>query len=146
MGNTGTATASVTNIDKVAPTATISYNITGLTNQDVVATLTNASETITGTTSYTFTGNGSYTFIFKDLAGNSAVATGVVTWIDKTPVVGAISYSTTGLTNGNVTATVTFNKTGVTVTNNGGATGYVFTNTGSFTFSFQDAYGNTGST
>ena len=41
--------------------------------------------------------------------------------------------------------TIIFNKTGVTVTNNGNAIGYTFTGNGNFTFTFVDAYGNTGS-
>ena len=39
-GNKGTAVATVSNIDKSLPTGTISYDITGPTNQDVTATLT----------------------------------------------------------------------------------------------------------
>jgi hypothetical protein len=95
------------------------YSTTGLTNQNVIATLTGASETITGTTSHTFTGNGSYAFNFQDLAGNTAVVTGTVTWIDTTPVTGSISYVPATATNQNVVATLSLNKTGVTVTNNG---------------------------
>jgi len=45
-----------------------------------------------------------------------------------------------------VTASITFNKTGVTITNNGGNANYTFTENGNFTFTFIDAYGNTGST
>jgi len=45
-----------------------------------------------------------------------------------------------------VIASISFNKTGVTITNNGGSPSYVFIGNGSFTFEFMDAYGNTGST
>ena len=60
-------------------------------------------------------------------------------------MIGSIAYSTTGSTNADVTATISFNKTGVSVTNNGGSTSYTFTGNDSFTFEFIDAYGNTGS-
>jgi hypothetical protein len=66
-------------IDTTAPTASVTYNTTGKTNQDVIATLTGISEFITGlnTTSHTFTENGSFTFTFQDFAWNtgSALAT-----------------------------------------------------------------------
>jgi hypothetical protein len=45
-----------------------------------------------------------------------------------------------------VIATLTGCNKPITVTNNGGNTNYTFTNTGSFTFTYQDSYGNTGST
>jgi hypothetical protein len=44
-----------------------------------------------------------------------------------------------------VTATISFNKTGVTITNNGGSASYLFTENGSFTFEFKDEAGNSGS-
>lgn len=140
---TTTTDLSSLTVDNVPPTATVSYSTTGLTNQDVIATLTGASESITGTTTHTFTGNDSYTFIFHDSVGNISIVTGTVSWIDKTPITGTIEYSTTGLTNQNVTATMTgFNKTGVTVS---GANPYTFTTTGSYIFTYHDAAGNTGS-
>lgn len=74
--------------DKTAPTATVSYNITTLTNSDVVATLV-PSESVTvtnngGSATYTFTANGSFTFNFSDAAGNTGTATATVSNIDKT--------------------------------------------------------------
>jgi len=74
-------------IDKTAPTATIKYspNWPNLTNQDVIATITWFSEEITSlnTTGYTFTGNGSFTFEFQDLAGNTWSNVATVNRIDK---------------------------------------------------------------
>jgi len=68
-------------LDTKAPTATISYNTLNPTNKSVIATL-NPSENIIITnnlalTTYTFINNGSFTFEFRDTAGNigSAVAT-----------------------------------------------------------------------
>ncbi|MDR2541116.1 MAG: hypothetical protein LBD11_05030 [Candidatus Peribacteria bacterium] len=46
-GNNGSETAIVSRIDKTAPTCMISYNPSTNTNQDVVASLINCSETIT---------------------------------------------------------------------------------------------------
>lgn len=74
--------------DKTAPTATVSYNITTLTNSDVVATLV-PSEAVTmtnngGSATYTFTANGSFTFNFSDAAGNTGTVTATVSNIDKT--------------------------------------------------------------
>ncbi len=143
-GNTGSWTAIVNNIDKIAPTATISYSPSSLTNQDVIATI-NWNESITWILTHIFTGNGSFVFAYTDLAGNTGSSTATVTWIDKIPVIWTISYSPATLTNGNVIASIIFNKTWVTVTNNWWATWYIFANTGSFTFTYQDAVGNTGS-
>lgn len=74
-------------LDKTVPTATISYDITALTNSDVVTTLI-PSEAVTvinngGAVSYTFTANGSITFNFIDNAGNTGTATATVSNIDK---------------------------------------------------------------
>jgi hypothetical protein len=60
-------------------------------------------------------------------------------------VTGTITYNITEPTNKAVTATISFNKTGVTITNNGGSASYLFTGNGSFTFEFEDDYGNIGS-
>lgn len=144
-GNTWSTTATVTWIDTTAPTATVIYSPSSLTNQNVVATLS-WSETITWIITHTFTGNGVYIFNFTDLAGNPGVVTGTVTWIDKTAVTWTINYSPATLTNSNVVGSITFNKTWVTVTNNSNGTWYMFTWNGSFIFTFQDAYGNTGTT
>lgn len=83
-------------VDNTAPTATISYDKDSLTNKDVVATL-NPSEDVTvtnnsGNTIYTFTENGTFTFEFKDVAGNTGTALAEVDYIDKTlPVVSLAS-------------------------------------------------------
>lgn len=151
-GNTGSAIATVSWIsDFIAPTATISYNPPSLTNIDVIATLTGASETIIvtnngGLTGYTFTGDGVFTFQFQDLAGNTGSATATVNWIDKVVPTAFVEYDIVSPTSGNVLATLTgFSETGVIITNNGGLTGYIFVNNGVFVFDFVDAAGNTGS-
>jgi len=63
--------------------------------------------------------------------------------LDQTAPTGSVSYSTTDPTNNSVIATLQTSE-GVTITSSGGNS-HTFTNNGSFTFSFQDAAGNTGS-
>ena len=134
-------------IDNTKPTWTIAYTPNTLTNTNVIATIT-LSETwnITNNnnqTSYTFTGNGSFTFEFQDLAGNTWEETATVDWIDKTPITPTVVYSPSTNTNQNVTITITFDKTWVTITNNSGNNEYIFTWNWNFTFEFQDLAGNT---
>ena len=62
-------------MDTTPPTGTVSYDVTTLTNGNVVATLT-PSEAVTVTSAgesltHTFTANGSYTFEFTDAAGKT---------------------------------------------------------------------------
>ena len=145
-GNEGTAKATVTWIDKVLPVATISYNITSTTNQDVVATVTFDKENVTveGGNTHTFTENGEYTFTYRDQAGNEGTAKATVTWIDKVVKVAIISYDITSLTNQNVTASISFNEENITITNNEGNNTYVFTENGEFIFEYRDEAGNEG--
>jgi hypothetical protein len=93
-GNTGAVTATVANIDTVPPSASVEYSAVNLTNQDVTATLTGASETLTGTLTHVFAANGTYALNFADLAGNTGAVTATVTNIDKaSPAVSALRVS-----------------------------------------------------
>ncbi|PEQ82839.1 hypothetical protein CN481_24445 [Bacillus sp. AFS006103] len=146
-GNPGTAEATIDNIDTNNPTATISYSTTDPTNGDVVATL-HPSEAITvtnnsGNLDYTFAKNGSFTFEFKDSAGNKGSTTAEVMNIDKEVPTATVTYSKSDPTNGDVIATIVPNEH-ITVTNNGGSLNYTFNENGSFTFKFIDAAGNPG--
>ena len=142
-GNIGKATASVDWIDKKAPVPTITYSSTNLSNQDVTATVTFDEENVTvkdGNT-HTFTANGEYTFEFADAAGNTGTATANVTWIDKDLPTATITYSTTNLTNQDVTATVTFDREGTKIVDENGTiiengNTYVFTENGIHEFSY----------
>ena len=146
-GNIGSATASVSNIDKVPPIASIEYAPATTTNQPVVATLTLTDGFVTspGGNTHTFTENGSFTFTFEDTAGNTGTADAEVTWIDTTPSGATISYSTTSLTSQDVVATIILDDAGGKVTNNGESNTYTFTENDSFTFTFVDSVENPGS-
>ncbi|MFZ5353572.1 MAG: hypothetical protein ACOZCL_12740 [Bacillota bacterium] len=152
VGNTGTATATVNNIDKIAPTASLSYSTTEPTNQNVTVTvlLTDASGTAavtnnSGSSTYTFTENGSFTFEYSDAAGNTGSITAEVNNIDKTAPTGEIILSPAGATTGSVTAALTNLSEPVTVIDPvDGSTALTFTENGTATFVFRDAAGNEG--
>lgn len=59
------------------------------------------------------------------------------------PLIATIEYSVQSNTptNQNVTATITFNRSGATITNNGGKNTYIFNKNGEFTFEYYDEYG-----
>ena len=59
-------------------------------------------------------------------------------------IISTISYDITEPTNENVTATITFNKEDVTITNNAGNNQYIFDENDEFTFEYRDAEGNNG--
>lgn len=149
-GNIGTATATVNNIKKNLPKPTINYDITELTNQNVIATLTFDTPNVritnnNGSNIYTFIENDTFTFEFEDEAGNTGIVVAEVNWIDKIAPVGTISYDIENkLTNQDVTATITFNKENVRILNNNGSKTYTFELNGEFTFRFVDQVGNEG--
>jgi hypothetical protein len=121
-GNTKYTTATVMVEDKIPLNCAIAYNPNTNTNTNVVAMLTNCNKPITvtntgGSTTYLFTGNGVFTFEFQDNYGNTGTTTATVTRIDKTPIIPTVTYNQTGRTNQDVTATISFNKTGITITN-----------------------------
>ena len=142
-GNQDSVVATVNNIDKSNPTATVAYDITTPTNTDVVATVT-PSESVTyqssGGNTHTFTSNGSFTFVFTDNAGNQDSVVATVNNIDKSNPTATVAYDITTPTNGNVVATATTSET-VTYQSSGGNT-HTFTSNGSFTFVFTDNAGN----
>lgn len=80
--------------DSIAPTALVIYSYTGITNQDVIATLTGSSESITitntGGVTHTFIANGTFAFTYMDSVGNTGSVNATVTNIDKTAPILAI--------------------------------------------------------
>lgn len=146
-GNVGTSTAKVDWIDREAPTANVEYSITSPTNQEVVATLTDASEEIiilnnNGRDNYTFNENGTFTFEIQDLAGNKSKIEATVDWIDTEIPDVSISYDIKMETNGNVVATVVSENKEIVILNNDGNRSYTFTDNGTFIFIIQDQAGN----
>ena len=120
VGNRKEVEVKVLNIDKTAPIVNVSYNTKKTTNQNVRVTIT-ASEKVQGLTGWTlstdsktltkeYSTNKTETITIKDLAGNSTNATIEITNIDKTAPTINVKHSTTNLTNGNVTVTVTANE------------------------------------
>jgi len=82
---------------QVFPTATVEYDTTTTTTDPVTATLTGYSESITilnngWDDTYTFTGNGTFTFFFQNSGGNVWSATASVHRIT-TPSSGSLSLS-----------------------------------------------------
>ena len=143
-GNIGKITAKVDWIDKVAPTATIEYSTTELTEEDVVATIKDFSEDVTiinnnGKDTYTFTKNGSFIFEIQDKAGNISKIEAKVDNINKGPIID-FQYNTEKWTNQDVVVTLKPSEE-VTITNNDGKDTYTFTENGEFTFEFVDKIG-----
>lgn len=98
-------------ISKIIPKGTISYSTTSPTNKDVIATLVveNGVTIINnnGLNIYTFKENGTFTFVFKDTAGNIGTAEATVNNIDK------ISPLIYGIEDGksyNTDVVITFNE------------------------------------
>ncbi|BFT73791.1 Ig-like domain repeat protein [Paenibacillus sp. P36] len=153
-GNRSSITAEVTHIDNEAPTASLSYSTTEPTNKPVTVTLLAADNSGApvsimnngGQASYTFTENGTFSFIIRDQAGNESVIPVEVTNIDKRKPTGSVVYSTKALTNEDVVAQLlAIDDLGepVTVTSGGGSQA-TFKQNGVFTFTFQDRAGNEG--
>jgi len=147
IGNTGSATAKVTNIDKVAPVITVAPYTTNSTNQDITVNAT-TNEGILNSVNHTFTINGSFDFIATDEAGNVTTQTITITNIDKVaPVI-----TLTGTTPLTITQGSSYTDAGATATDNIDAsvkvntTGTVNTDTvGSYTITYSatDLAGNT---
>jgi hypothetical protein len=99
VGNVTTQSITVSNIDKVAPSLTITPNTTSWTNQDVVLTaegtdvgsgvkrirLPNGDWVNNSVVTYIVSQNGTYTFIVEDNVGNQTSKSITVNNIDKTP-------------------------------------------------------------
>ncbi len=147
-GNRATATASVSWIDKEKPRGSISYSTTELTNKDVVVEIIFNKENVTvlnnnGSTIYTFSENGEFTFEYVDEAGNMSSRSAYVNWIDKVAPNASVSYDITTSTKGSVVATITSDEY-IEIVNNDGSNTYVFNENGSFDFVYQDKLGNVG--
>ncbi|GAA4842705.1 hypothetical protein GCM10023310_20730 [Paenibacillus vulneris] len=97
--------AVVKNVDTTKPVGTVEYLTTTQTNGNVTVQLTGLSEPVTvtapeGRSTYTFNENGTFSFKFKDEAGNEGEAVATVSNIDKSSpkvrVVSSYAYGENG--------------------------------------------------
>lgn len=126
MGNKQAKSITVSNIDRNAPTATLTSNNTSWSKNDVILTFTVSDQEsgvkriqlpdgtwVTGKTSvsYPVGQNGSYAFSVEDVAGNVTTKSIAVSNIDKQAPSVTTSVNTTGWTNQSVTIFVNANDT-----------------------------------
>lgn len=168
VGNTRNYTVTINNIDKTAPTGSLSHNPTQWVNTDVkihwsVADANSGVKQIklpdgtiktiktTATGDYTVSQNGTYTFIVYDVAGNTLTLQETVTNIDKTPPTGSLSHNPTDWVIDYVKIHWTasdsqsgFNRVvlpdGTSTTNASGD--FTVTDNGTYTFTLYDNVGN----
>lgn len=117
-GNETVRTVTVSNIDKIAPTATLTQSPTNFTNGNVTLSLSapqdtgvsglkriflpNGSQVFPVATNYTVTENGTYDFIIEDNAGNQTVKSIEVKNIDKVKPSATLSAEHNEFTNQNI--------------------------------------------
>lgn len=165
VGNTRNYTVTINNIDKTAPTGSLSHSPTNWVNTDVeihwsVADANSGVKQIklpdgtiktTATGDYTVSQNGTYTFVVYDAAGNTLTLQETVTNIDKTPPTGSFSHNPTDWVIDYVKIHWTasdsqsgFNRVvlpdGTSTTNASGD--FTVTDNGTYTFTLYDNVGN----
>ena len=165
VGNTRNYTVTINNIDKTAPTGSLSHSPTNWVNTDVkihwsVADANSGFKQIklpdgtiktTATGDYTVSQNGTYTFVVYDVAGNTLTLQETVTNIDKTPPTGSLSHNPTDWVIDYVKIHWTasdsqsgFNRVvlpdGTSTTNASGD--FTVTDNGTYTFTLYDNVGN----
>ncbi len=134
-GNVTSTTVTITNIDKTPPVISVDPFTTQPTNKDIVVTAS-VNEGELNVTSYTFTKNGSFSFVATDAAGNVTTKTVTITNIDKTAPIITIKPYNTAPTYSSVTVNATVNEGSLN------STSHTFTTNGSFTFYATDVAGN----
>ena len=138
--NPGAATTVVIKHDNIAPTAAVVYSTTAPTKNNVTVTITpNEQVTITsegGSLTHEFSSNGSFTFTFTDIAGNTGSTTTTVTNINKVSPVITIGDYSTAPRNTDLIITATTDKGTLNSVN------HTFTANGSFAFVATDDAGN----
>jgi len=157
-GNQNTATYNVSNIDKTAPTITVSKSTSGKTNQDVIVTIT-SNEALQEVEGWTRSGDkkkleksfsdniSEQTITVRDLAGNPTTVTFKVDNIDKTAARIVINYSTREETYDPVTVTLNANEElqeleGWTMSNGNKTLQKTFTENTTQTITVRDLAGN----
>lgn len=165
VGNTRNYNVTISNIDKTAPTGSLSHSPTNWVNTDVkihwnVADANSGVKQIklpdgtiktTATGDYTVSQNGTYTFVVYDVAGNTLTLQETVTNIDKTQPTGSLSHNPTDWVIDYVKIHWTasdsqsgFNRVvlpdGTSTTNASGD--FTVTDNGTYTFTLYDNVGN----
>lgn len=149
-----TKTRTVEVVDTTKPFAQVEYSYSGITNNNIIATLTWISENVTiqsvGGNSHIFTENGEFIFDFIDDYWNTGSITATVNWIDKDFQMWYIEYSNTWITNQNVIAYLTWFTEEIIILNNTWVINefwinkHIFNNNDTFIFEFRDNAWNTG--
>ncbi len=128
IGETATLVAVIT------PNDATNKNVTWTSANENIATVSNGLVTAIGP------GETMITVTTED--GEKTATCKITVTEEEEELVSTISYDYTELTNQNVTATITFNRDDVTITNNDGSNEYVFEENGTFTFEYVDSEGN----
>mgnify|MGYP002732993316 CR=1 FL=1 len=120
-GNETQVEVKISNIDKIAPTAIVSYSTTEPTKENVTVTIT-ADEEVQGIDGWTlsqdkkiltkeYSENTTEIITVKDIAGNETqVNISITNIIDRTAPTTNVNYSTISKTNQNVKVTITANE------------------------------------
>ena len=128
IGETATLVAVIT------PNDATNKNVTWTSEDENIASVNNGVVTAIGP------GETTITVTTED--GQKTATCKITVTEEEEELISTISYDYTELTNQNVTATITFNKEDVTITNNEGNNEYVFEENGTFTFEYMDSEGN----
>ena len=128
IGETATLVAVIT------PNDATNKNVTWTSEDENIASVNNGIVTAIGP------GETTITVTTED--GEKTATCKITVTEEEEELVSTISYDYTELTNQNVTATITFNRDDVTITNNDGSNEYIFEENGTFTFEYIDSEGN----
>ncbi len=131
---------------KIGETTTLVATVmpSNATNKNVVWSSDNTNVATVNNGVVTAVGEGSANITVTTVDGNKTAVCKITVVDEQEDVISTISYDITDSTNKNVTATITFNRNDVTITNNDGSNQYVFETNGEFTFEYVDSEGNTG--
>ena len=131
---------------KIGETTTLVATVmpSNATNKKVVWSSDNTNVATVNNGVVTAVGEGNANIKVTTVDGNKTAVCKITVVDEQEDVISTISYDITDSTNKNVTATITFNRNDVTITNNDGNNQYVFETNGEFTFEYVDSEGNIG--
>ncbi len=128
----------------IGETSTLQATITPDNATNKTVTWTSEDENIASVDDgiVTAIGPGETTITVTTEDGEKTATCKITVMEEEEELISMISYDYTELTNQNVTATITFNRDDVTITNNNGNNKYVFEENGTFIFEYVDSEGN----